>query len=1136
MNNETLSSQSWLEKPISDFLPKFSIEKLIIVIILILAVFSRLYDVGARVMSHDEVNHVVPSYDLSIGKGYRQDPVTHGPLQFHLIALSYFMFGDSDFTARFPAALASIATIVVVVLAFRRYLGRWGHIIGGVLFLISPYLLFYGRYTRNEAFVGLFSVLILYATLRYLDRGDGFSLTLLTVAHALNFTAKETAYIYIAQLLLFLVLLLYFDIISEKWDSAHNKNIFSILTIVAILFFMSGLGFAIAHAQQNPVSDTGEVLNDVSTTFQTLGNLSILLAIGLGILAIIVLFRGLGQKNLHKFRSFDLLMLNGTLVLPLLTAFPIKILGSLFGTNWNPLDYSASGISVTGITLLLIFGITAFLGIFWNKRLWIKNTIIFWAIFIVFYTTFFTNAQGFFTGLVGSLGYWLDQQAVNRGTQPLYYYVLLQVPFYEYLAAAGTFLAAAIGIRFYKQASLSPAVPPQVIAHEDYEDFHPENQDIKKTVEHRVPVLLFLLFWSITSLVAYSLAGERMPWLTVHIAVPLLLTAAWGLNKLIEMIPWIKFKEKNSWMFLILLPMFVAATIGWLSSISTAPFPFSGKSLEALQSTSKFLLSIVGLGISIGGFYFYLRSWKFMEVIKLLILAVFILLTGLTARTAYTATYINYDNAKEFLVYAHAARGPKDILEQVEEISERTVGDKNIVVAYDNDSLYPYWWYFRDYPNKIWYTDKPTRDLLNAPVILASNENFSKVDALTKGDYISFDYKRLWWPMQDYYFLTWDRIQYAITNPEMRSALFDIWLNRDYEKYAEIKGRDDLTLTSWQPSDSIRMYVRNDVAAMIWNYGALPVAMNEPQVDPYEDKMLNLMPDQIIGNSGIPDQQLLNPRGLAVASDGSIYVADAGNNRIMHFNPDGTLINTWGTYANSEIQNAPGGTFYEPWGIAFGPDGSVFVTDTWNHRVQRFTSDGQFITEWGFFGTADSPDGFWGPRGIAVDDNGRVFVADTGNKRIAVYDSNGEFITSFGQPGFELGELDEPVGIGLGLNGEVYVADTWNQRIQVFVPDEFNTTYFATSSWDINGWFGQSLENKPFMGIDNAGNVFVTDPEGYRILGFSPEGTFLYGWGNYSADVDGFGLPSSIAFDQSGGAWVADAENNVLLHFTLPTN
>ncbi len=98
------------------------------------------------------------------------------------------------------------------------------------------------------------------------------------------------------------------------------------------------------------------------------------------------------------------------------------------------------------------------------------------------------------------------------------------------------------------------------------------------------------------------------------------------------------------------------------------------------------------------------------------------------------------------------------------------------------------------------------------------------------------------------------------------------------------------------------------------------------------------------------------------------------------------------------------------------------------------------------------------------------------------------------------------------------------------------TNYYATSSWEINGWYGQSLENKPFIGIDGNGNVYITDPEGYRILGFTPEGNFLQGWGNYSADIDGFGLPSSIVFDQNSGAWVADAENNVLLHFTLPQN
>ena len=79
-------------------------------------------------------------------------------------------------------------------------------------------------------------------------------------------------------------------------------------------------------------------------------------------------------------------------------------------------------------------------------------------------------------------------------------------------------------------------------------------------------------------------------------------------------------------------------------------------------------------------------------------------------------------------MYAHAARGPKDILEQVEEISQRITGGKNIKVAYDNDGLYPYWWYFRDYPNHLWYTDKPTRELQDYPLIISSDSTAGKME------------------------------------------------------------------------------------------------------------------------------------------------------------------------------------------------------------------------------------------------------------------------------------------------------------------------------------------------------------------------------------------------------------------------
>jgi uncharacterized protein (TIGR03663 family) len=193
---------SWLDRPLT-FLTQWNIEKVLAVVILLLTVISRFYMLGERVMSHDEVNHVVPSWELYQGSGYRHDPVTHGPFQFHIVALSYFMFGDSDTSARIPAALFSIAAVAVVLFGFRRYLGRTGALIAGLMFMISPFLLFYGRYTRNEGFIELYAVVTLFAILRYLDRGDSLSLYLLAVVTIFQFITKETAYIYTAQLLLF---------------------------------------------------------------------------------------------------------------------------------------------------------------------------------------------------------------------------------------------------------------------------------------------------------------------------------------------------------------------------------------------------------------------------------------------------------------------------------------------------------------------------------------------------------------------------------------------------------------------------------------------------------------------------------------------------------------------------------------------------------------------------------------------------------------------------------------------------------------------------------------------------------------------------------------------------------------------
>ena len=196
-----------------------------------------------RVMSHDETSHVYFSWFFYKGNGYAHDPVTHGPLQFHLVALSYFLFGDSDTSARIPAALFSVAT-VGFMWYFRRYLGRAGALIAALMFTISPYMLYYGRYVRNEAFVALFGVISIWAILRYLETGQNRFLYWLTAVTVLHFATKETSFIYAAQALLFLGLYFVYQITQKQWRKPTQRTYFLLSLIVALILVLFGCSYA----------------------------------------------------------------------------------------------------------------------------------------------------------------------------------------------------------------------------------------------------------------------------------------------------------------------------------------------------------------------------------------------------------------------------------------------------------------------------------------------------------------------------------------------------------------------------------------------------------------------------------------------------------------------------------------------------------------------------------------------------------------------------------------------------------------------------------------------------------------------------------------------------------------------------
>jgi len=1138
MNNQ---QTNWLQRPIHSSLPTLTNEIVLFAGIMLLAIFTRFYDLEARVMSHDESLHTYFSWLLYRGQGYQHAPMMHGPYQFHVIALSYFLFGVSDFTARIPAVLFSLAT-VWMVWYWRRYLGNWGMIVAALLMVISPYMLYYGRYVRNESFVGFSGILLLYSILRYLEVGEKKYLYLVTAATLLHFTSKETAFIYTAQAWLFLG-----------------------------LYFLA----RIFHLGRLP--------------------------------------------NLREDRAFGLMILLGTFVLPMVTPFPIKWLEPWLhvtipteAAQVQTLD--AWALWIIGGFVAFFFVMSVLIGMLWSREWW-KYAAFFWGVFTILYTTVFTNPAGFFTGIVGSLGYWLVQQGVERGGQPDYFYWLVQIPMYEFLPALGMIFAAWLGFKKIFGYQPQQATPETEVATLP-ENPEPNVELVEAQAQHLNFVAMFslLLFWSLTSIIAFSVAGEKMPWLTYHMAWPMVLLTGWGIGQVIESITG-KLDDESPWrpaLTIFVLTVFCVAFFNILRSVFGPTPPFQGTSLDQLQATSAFIfplvttlgsagllftltrkdlasLALVGLTLtlflaigssvlngaqllqaqSIGGTdpgILASYGWKFGGVFigllasiagliwvshlprktplaELVVLALFGLLAVQTARTSFRANYINYDDATEYLVYAHGAGGVKEVLHQVSEISERTTGGLNAIIAYDASQpdtgvSWPVVWYLRDFTQQRSF-DQPTRSLREAVAVIVDQKNFDKIDAALGDGFYRFDYIRMWWPNQDYFGLDKTRVLNAIIDPEIRAGIFNIWFDRDYTRYAQATGNSRMTLTTWDPSDQMRLYIRKDVAAQIWNYGVGP--SDAPQVvDPYEAGKQTISANQTFTSNMYAPLGLNAPRGIAIGKDSDIYVADSRNHRILRIAADGSVLNEWGSFADLAQGDAPIGTFNEPWGVAVGPDGSVYVTDTWNHRVQKFAKDGTPVKTWGQFGqpSPEFPDSnyfLWGPRGIAVDSQGRVLVADTGNKRIVVYDQEGNYLTEFGSGGFDPGQFDEPVDVAVGSDGVAYVTDTWNQRIQSFIPTEgTELLYLPLAQWDVNGWFGQSLENKPYIAVGGDNHVFITDPEGYRIIEFTSSGEFVRTWGDFGTSLEEFGLTSGIAVDPLGFVWVADTGNNRILRFALP--
>jgi hypothetical protein len=172
------------------------------------------------------------------------------------------------------------------------------------------------------------------------------------------------------------------------------------------------------------------------------------------------------------------------------------------------------------------------------------------------------------------------------------------------------------------------------------------------------------------------------------------------------------------------------------------------------------------------------------------------------------------------------------------------------------------------------------------------------------------------------------------------------------------------------------------------------------------------------------DGQFNGIRDLEIASNGNIYVSDTDNHRIQVFDSQGDFLFKWGSEGNADSQ------FFRPWGIAFDGAGNVYVSDHID-RIQIFDPAGNFLFKFSSFGSG--PGQLVDPTGIEFDSSGNLYVADQGNDRVQIFDSSHNFLEEFGTPtGSGNGQFDIPRGIALDSSNKIYVADGQNNLIQVF--------------------------------------------------------------------------------------------------------
>jgi sugar lactone lactonase YvrE len=234
--------------------------------------------------------------------------------------------------------------------------------------------------------------------------------------------------------------------------------------------------------------------------------------------------------------------------------------------------------------------------------------------------------------------------------------------------------------------------------------------------------------------------------------------------------------------------------------------------------------------------------------------------------------------------------------------------------------------------------------------------------------------------------------------------------------------------------------------------------------------------------------RFFSPTGLAFAPDGTVWVTDRNNDVLRHLSASGHFLAAVGGTVAARPAARKSPQLTEPHGVAVDPGGAVVVADTGADRIKRLAADGGLLAAWssptgGLRGGAGSEAGagrFRRPLAVAAGPAGKSYVADTGNDRVEELDSGGRLVASWGGTGTAPGRFESPDGIAVDNAGDVYVADGVLDRVQVFTAGGK-----LLAAWGGAGTGPGELREPIGMSIDCRGNLLVADTGNNRVTIFA---------------------------------------------------